>query len=109
MKNIYLLLLVVVLLSGCADHVTLAEAMYHEKVGFLHGFLHGVILIPAWIISIFDSDVAIYAIYNNGGWYDFGFVLGAFRPFGYLLSRFKQKEHKPMSIAETLTHRNNYK
>ena len=31
----------------------------------------------AWIVSLFDSDVAIYAIYNNGGWYDFGFCSGA--------------------------------
>jgi hypothetical protein len=30
----------------------------------------------SWIISLFNDTTTIYAIYNNGGWYDFGFVLG---------------------------------
>jgi len=34
------------------------------------------ILPISWFISLFSDSTAIYAIYNNGGWYDFGFVLG---------------------------------
>lgn len=64
-------------LSGCADHVTLKDAATRAPVGFWHGLWHGLILPFAWIISLFSDQVAIYAIYNNGGWYDFGFVLGA--------------------------------
>ena len=30
-----------------------------------------------FIGSLFFDDIAMYAINNNGGWYDFGFVLGA--------------------------------
>jgi hypothetical protein len=30
----------------------------------------------AFIWHFFDSSVAIYATYNNGGWYDFGFLIG---------------------------------
>ena len=80
MKKITLLhitlLSVILLLSGCADTVTFAEASTIAPVGFWHGLWHGFIAPIAWVISLFDSDVAIYAIYNNGGWYDFGYVLG---------------------------------
>lgn len=37
---------------------------------------HGLIIVFSFFGSIFSDDIAIYAIYNNGGWYDFGFVLG---------------------------------
>ena len=30
----------------------------------------------AWIGSLFDSTIAVYAVPNSGGWYDFGFFLG---------------------------------
>ena len=63
-------------LSGCADSVNHAVAATMEPVGFWYGLWHGMILPFAWLVSLFDSDVAIYATYNNGGWYDFGFVLG---------------------------------
>lgn len=64
------------LLSGCADTVVIEQASQIEPVGFWYGLWHGIILPFSFIISLFDSDVAIYAAYNNGGWYDFGFVLG---------------------------------
>jgi hypothetical protein len=34
------------------------------------------------VASLFLDDVALYAINNNGSWYDFGFVLGAGILFG---------------------------
>jgi hypothetical protein len=30
----------------------------------------------SFLVSLFDDNVAVYAVYNNGGWYNFGFVLG---------------------------------
>jgi len=30
-----------------------------------------------FIVSLFNPDVGIYEINNNGGWYNFGFVVGA--------------------------------
>jgi len=64
------------LFTGCADSIDFEAAKTATKVGFMHGFWHGMILPFAWFVSLFDADVAIYAIYNNGGWYDFGFYLG---------------------------------
>ena len=44
--------------------------------GFLLGLWHGFIFPVAWIVSLFTNHVAIYAVPNNGGWYDFGYFLG---------------------------------
>lgn len=74
--RITVLILLISLLFGCADTVTFAEASTIEPVGFWYGLWHGVIAPISWLISLFDSSVSIYAIYNNGGWYDFGFMLG---------------------------------
>jgi len=30
-----------------------------------------------WLVSLFTKSVNFYEVHNNGGWYDFGFVLGA--------------------------------
>jgi hypothetical protein len=77
MKNLIFAIVVCSVLSGCADNVTFLQATTHEQVGFLHGLWHGIILPFSWIIALFDNDATIYAIYNNGGWYNFGFVIGA--------------------------------
>ena len=63
-------------LTGCADSVSFASAADVPLVGFWHGLWHGIIAPISWFISLFSDKVAIYAIYNNGGWYDFGFILG---------------------------------
>ena len=76
MRRILFLVAALLLLSGCADNVSLVEAAAKEEVGFWYGLWHGLIIIFAWIGSLFSDDIAIYAIYNNGGWYDFGYVLG---------------------------------
>ena len=44
--------------------------------GFLHGVWHGFIFPVAFIISLFKPEVAIYAVPNNGTWYDFGYFVG---------------------------------
>lgn len=66
----------IILLTGCADAVTFTQAANIEPVGFWYGLWHGMIAPIAWIVSLFSDNTAIYAIYNNGGWYDFGFILG---------------------------------
>lgn len=75
MKKI-LLITVVLLMSGCADEVTLQQAINIDPVGFWYGLWHGVTLPFSFVGSLF-WDISIYAIYNNGGWYDFGYFLGA--------------------------------
>lgn len=78
----FILILVVLFLSGCADEVSFQEAAKMTTVGFWFGLWHGMILPFSWFISLFNDSTTIYAIYNNGGWYDFGFVLGCGALFG---------------------------
>ena len=66
--------LVLLSLSGCAD--TISVDYQRELVGFFHGWWHGVIVFFAFIGSLINDDIAIYAVYNNGGWYDFGYAIG---------------------------------
>jgi hypothetical protein len=44
--------------------------------GFLLGVWHGFIFPVAWILSLFFENVSVYAVPNNGGWYDFGYFIG---------------------------------
>jgi hypothetical protein len=48
-----------------------------EPAGFWAGVWHGSIMPIAFVISLFNPGVGIYETNNNGGWYNFGFVLGA--------------------------------
>ena len=71
----FLLLPALALLSACAATQT-GAAVAPAAPGFLLGLWHGFIFPVAWIVSLFMPDVAIYAVPNNGGWYDFGYFLG---------------------------------
>ena len=62
-------------LSACA--ATQSPAMVAPTApGFWLGLWHGFIFPLAWLVSLFASNVAIYAVPNNGCWYDFGYFLG---------------------------------
>jgi len=52
------------------------HAVAASAPGFWLGLWHGLIFPLAWIVSLFAHNVAIYAVPNNGGWYDFGYFLG---------------------------------
>ncbi len=43
---------------------------------FWSGLLHGIVAPIAFIVSLFNEDVRMYAFPNAGRWYDFGFLLG---------------------------------
>ena len=45
--------------------------------GFWPGLWEGIIAPIAFIVSLFNDKVGIYEIHNNGGWYNFGFLIGA--------------------------------
>lgn len=62
------------LLAACATQVS--SGVQPEAPGFLLGLWHGFIFPVAWGFSLFVPDIAIYAVPNNGGWYDFGYFLG---------------------------------
>lgn len=63
-------------LTGCATQVSSAVSTSAASPGFLLGLWHGFIFPVAWVLSLFMPDVAVYAVPNNGGWYDFGYFLG---------------------------------
>ena len=60
----------------CACATQSAAAVAPSAPGFLLGLWHGFIFPVAWLISLFASEVSVYAVPNNGGWYDFGYFLG---------------------------------
>jgi hypothetical protein len=74
MKRLALLAFPLALTACVAQQV--AEAVQPGAPGFWMGLWHGFIFPVAWIVSLFDRHVAIYAVPNNGGWYDFGYFLG---------------------------------
>ena len=69
-----ILLLLPLLLAGCATQM--AGTVRPEAPGFWFGLVQGFIAPVTFIISLFQHDVAVYSVPNNGAWYNFGFVLG---------------------------------
>jgi len=61
------------ILTACAHQ---PEPIAYNPPGFFSGLWHGFIILFSLIGSIF-TDVRIYSFPNSGGWYDFGFFLGA--------------------------------
>lgn len=64
------------LLAGCARQIPAGVEHTAATPGFLLGLWHGFVFPFAWIGSLFDPKIAVYAVPNTGGWYDFGFFLG---------------------------------
>lgn len=60
------------LLSACAAQ----PAGSPGAPAFWSGLGHGLIAPIAFIVSLFNDDVRMYAFPNDGRWYDFGFLLG---------------------------------
>jgi hypothetical protein len=53
-----------------------------KPAGFWMGLWHGIITPVTFVISLFSRATQIYEVHNNGGWYDFGFLLGVSMIFG---------------------------
>ena len=62
-------------LTACAATQS-GTAIAPAAPGFWLGVWHGFIFPVAWVVSLFMDQVAIYAVPNNGGWYDFGYFVG---------------------------------
>jgi hypothetical protein len=74
------LIILMMTLSACVPGPNPAEktaAPDGKIAGFWLGLWHGLISPVTFIISIFSKTVRLYEVHNNGGWYNFGFVLGA--------------------------------
>ncbi|MDX1468252.1 MAG: hypothetical protein R3258_02825 [Acidimicrobiia bacterium] len=82
---VLLALAVLVVLAACAPGANPAVGsapVDGDVAGFWLGVWHGIIAPITFIISLFTENVSLYEVHNNGGWYDFGFVLGAGILFG---------------------------
>ncbi len=95
MKKKSLILMVVViltalLLSGCAPGHNKYEV---HPANFLSGIWHGWIAPFTLIISLFNSKVHMYEVYNTGWWYNFGFYIAIIGGFGSI-AFFRNKRHR---------------
>ena len=64
------------LVSACANQIDAGVSQEAGSPGFLWGLWHGFIFPWAWIGSLFDEGIAVYAVPNQGWTYDAGFFLG---------------------------------
>ncbi len=76
---VVLLSLLAISMLGCAagpNHLRNTPAADNSVAGFSLGLWHGVILPITFVISLFNDNISIYEVHNNGGWYNFGFLIG---------------------------------
>lgn len=79
------IVLSIILITVCAVFFNCAagnEKFDTSPAGFWSGLWHGFICFFTFIISLFSKTVEIYEVNNGGGWYDFGFIIGASVFFG---------------------------
>ena len=77
------LVIFIVLIAGCAPGPNqFAVEKEAEPAGFWMGLWHGFISPVMFVISLFSDKYNIYEVVNNGGWYNFGFIIGAAVIFG---------------------------
>ena len=81
-RFVVLTFVIILFVASCAPVVPIDACVSDEPFGFLGGLWHGIIAPFTFFVSLFSNSVAMYAVNNNGGWYDFGFVIGAGIIFG---------------------------
>ncbi len=80
-----LLIVAIFLLTACAagpNDMANSENPEGKIAGFWLGLWHGIIAPITFIISLFNKNVGVYEVHNNGGWYNFGFLIGMMIIFG---------------------------
>ncbi len=88
MKLRYSLLIVMgalLLLAGCAagpNGLANTPGDDGSVAGFWRGLWNGIITPVTFVISLFNSQVQMYDVHNNGGWYNLGYLLGVMTIFG---------------------------
>ena len=73
--RLLLLSAIVLTLAACVAKQS-TNAVAPTAPGLLEGVWHGFIFPIAWIISLFTDQISVYAVPNNGGWYNFGYFIG---------------------------------
>jgi hypothetical protein len=83
--KIFAIILCICVLTSCAAGVNPMKNVPNEKketASFFQGLWHGIILPVTFVISLFTPAVNVYETHNDGGWYNFGFLLGLAIIFG---------------------------
>jgi hypothetical protein len=77
-----LVLAVGLVLAACAAGPNnVAEVNAASIAGFWLGLWHGLISPITFLVSLFNDQVNIYEVHNNGNWYNFGFMIGVSAAF----------------------------
>ena len=79
-RSMLLIVGLVLVLTACAAGANPAvdvPSADGDTAGFFMGLWHGIIIPFTFVVSLFTDNVSVYEVHNTGGWYDFGFVLGA--------------------------------
>ena len=76
------IVLAVLLLASCAPGPNRAAGGPGDVAGFWLGLWHGFTILFTFIVSLFNDKVGIYEVNNNGGWYNFGYLLGVMMFWG---------------------------
>lgn len=63
------------LLAGCVAAANPASGG-SDSAGFWLGLWQGFIAPIAFLVSLFNHNIGIYEVHNNGAWYDFGYIVG---------------------------------
>jgi hypothetical protein len=74
-----------VLASCAAGPNDVAAVNSTDLAGFWLGLWHGLISPITFLVSLFNDQVNIYEVHNNGNWYNFGFMLGVSTVFSGVL------------------------
>jgi len=71
-----LVLLAIALSLGACVAKQAPTAIQPTAPGFLEGVWHGFIFPVAFIVSLFTDQIDVYAVPNNGTWYNVGYFVG---------------------------------
>lgn len=72
-----IILVMVILFSGCAQKENIDACISDETYGFLGGIWHGIIAPFGLVGMLFKENISVFATNNNGFWYSFGFLIGS--------------------------------
>ncbi|MBN2016616.1 MAG: hypothetical protein JW794_00535 [Candidatus Cloacimonetes bacterium] len=79
------ILLIILLVVSCTAGINQMEDKPNKEgkvAGFWKGLWNGFIILFTFIISLFNDNVTIYEVHNNGALYNLGFLLGIMFFFG---------------------------
>ncbi len=98
LKILSIVLIIIFMFTSCLPGPNTVEKEPNEEgeiAGFWLGLWHGLLAPITFIVSLFTPNVRFYEVHNSGGWYNFGFVLGAgLFLSGGILGHRKSRKHR---------------